>query len=153
MIEARELDIPVPFTYVKWDFDPLPCFLVGNKIFLLKTYLMRPYPGKLTKKQRIVNCRLWRDRRASENTFGILCARWRMFYTPIRAKVENVEKYVLVCLTCATIQDWRTMHHIALMDWPICMMPLETYNNENGEVSSVESDVSANKSCQRISLL
>ena len=29
-----------------------------------------------------------------ENAFGILCAGWRMFYTLIRAKVENIENYV-----------------------------------------------------------
>ena len=29
------------------------------------------------------------------------------------------------------------MHHIALMDISICVMPLEIYNKESGEVSSV----------------
>ena len=37
MIEARELDIPAPSTYMKCDFDPLPYFLVGDEIFPLKT--------------------------------------------------------------------------------------------------------------------
>ena len=60
---------------------------------------MRPYPGKLTKEQRIFNYRLSRARRTIENDFGILSARWRILYSPIRAKVENVENYVLACLT------------------------------------------------------
>ena len=59
---------------------------------------MRPYPGTLDKEQRIFNYRLSRARRTIENAFGILCARWRIFYTPIRAKVENVENFVLACL-------------------------------------------------------
>ena len=33
-----------------------------------------------------------------ENTFGTLSASWRIFYTPIRASVANVEKYTLTCL-------------------------------------------------------
>lgn len=60
---------------------------------------MRPYPGNLDKEQRIFNYRLSRARRTIENAFGILSARWRIFYTPIRAKVENVENYVLACMS------------------------------------------------------
>ena len=48
-IGARELEISAPFTYMTCDFDPLPYFLVGDGIFPMKTWLMRPYPGKLTK--------------------------------------------------------------------------------------------------------
>ena len=97
-IEARELDIPAPSTYMTCDFDSLPYFLIGDKKFPLKIWLMRPYPSKLTKKQRIFNC-LSQACRTIENGFGILCARWRMFYTPIKAKVENVKHYVLACLS------------------------------------------------------
>ena len=60
---------------------------------------MRPYPGTLEMEQRIFNYRLSRARRTIENAFDILCARWRIFYTPIRAKVENVENFVLACLS------------------------------------------------------
>ena len=37
-------------------------------------------------------------RRTIENAFGILSARWRIFHTPMRANIENIEKYVLACL-------------------------------------------------------
>ena len=81
MIEARELDIPAPSRYMTCDFDPLPYVFVGDEIFPLKTWLMRPYPGKLTKNNEFSN------------------ARWQMFHTPIRGKVENVENFVLACLS------------------------------------------------------
>ena len=60
---------------------------------------MRPYPGTLDMKQSIFNYRLSRAWITIENAFGILCACWRIFYTPIHAKVENVENFVLACLS------------------------------------------------------
>ena len=78
----------------------LPYFLLGDEIFPLKMWLMRPYPGKgADEEQRIYNYRHSRARRCIENAFGILSARWRIFQKPIRAKVENVEAYTLACLT------------------------------------------------------
>ena len=62
---------------------------VGNEIFPLKIWPMRPLPGKRDGNQQIFNCRL------SCVTFAILAARWRIFYTPIRACIEHVEKYTL----------------------------------------------------------
>ena len=81
--------------------DKLPYYLVGDEIFPLKSWLIRPYPGKLNEEQRIFNYRLSRARRIIENTFGILVARWRIFRGPIRASRDNVLKYTLaaICFT------------------------------------------------------
>ena len=81
-------------------YSPLPYYLVGDEIFPLKTWLMKPYPGKLTEEQSIFNYRHSRARRVIENAFGILRARWRIFSNSIKASVENVENYVwaAVCL-------------------------------------------------------
>ena len=76
----------------------LSYFCVENEIFSLKTWLMRTLPGELDDNQRIFNYRLSHARLTIENSFGILAARWRIFYTPIRASVENLEKYTLACL-------------------------------------------------------
>ena len=70
MIEARELDIPAPSTYMKCDFDPLPYFLVGDEIFPLKTELMI-----------IFNYRLSQVHRTIENAFGILWALANVFHS------------------------------------------------------------------------
>eukprot|EP00794_Sanderia_malayensis_P001689 gene1689-1882_t len=90
----------------------LPYYLVGDEIFPLKTWLMRPYPGKLTEEQRIYNYRVSRARRVIENAFGILVARWRLFRSPIRASQENVTRYVLaaICLHNYSQQTENAMY-------------------------------------------
>ena len=76
--------------------------MVGDEIFPLKPWLMRPYPGtgtgKMSESQKVYNYRQSRARRVIENAFGILRARWRIFSHPIKASVENTEKYVIACL-------------------------------------------------------
>ena len=80
----------------------MPSVLVGDDIFPLKPWLMKPYPGKnLTVEERIYNYRLSRARRTIENTFGILAAKWRIFRGPIKAKPEKIEDIIkaTVCFT------------------------------------------------------
>ena len=77
----------------------LPYCLLGDEIFPLKKWLMRPYPGKrASEEERIYNYRHSRARRCIENAFGVLSARWRIFHKPIRGTVENIENYTLACL-------------------------------------------------------
>ena len=55
---------------------------------------MKPYGGKnLSYQQEIFNYRLSRFRRVSENAFGILATRWRMFLTTICLEEIKVSKY------------------------------------------------------------
>jgi len=98
-LERNEMHIPDAITLPGCPCDPLPFFLVGDEIFPLKTYLMRPYPGSnLTESQAVYNYRHSRARRVIENAFGIFCSRWRIFFTMINAKVENIEKDVMACI-------------------------------------------------------
>ena len=78
-----------------------PCTFLGDEIFPLRPWLMKPYPGKnLSHDQRVFNYRLSRSRRTIENAFGIFSARWRIFRRPIRADVSTVDKIIkaTVCL-------------------------------------------------------
>lgn len=78
-----------------------PYFLVGDDIFPLKPWLMKPYSGRgLVDEQRVFNYRLSRARRTIENAFGILSAKWRIFRRAIRADTSTTDLLVkaAVCL-------------------------------------------------------
>ena len=73
----------------------LPFVIVADEISTLKNYLMKPYPGNsLTQSRRIFNYRLSRCRRAIENAFGILAARWKIFRRPIKSVPSHVDNIV-----------------------------------------------------------
>ena len=77
----------------------LPYVLLGDDIFPLKPWLMKPFPGKnLSEEQRVYNYRLSRCRRTIENAFGILSARWRIFRRPIKADTDLVDLIVQACV-------------------------------------------------------
>ena len=93
-----ELHLPSPSPHGDKN---LPYVLVGDDIFPLKPWLMKPYPGKnLLESERVFNYRLSRARRTIENSFGILAAKWRIFRRPIRGNVDLVTKIAqaTVCL-------------------------------------------------------
>jgi len=77
-----------------------PYVILGDEAFPLKTYLMRPYPGKQLDdlSKRIYNYRVCRTRRVVENCFGILVQKFRIFNRRIQSKPENVDYIILA--TC-----------------------------------------------------
>lgn len=96
--ENKTIKIPSPENI---DGTEYPYVIVGDEIFPLKTWLMKPYGGSnLRHDQQVFNYRLSRARRTIENAFGILSARWRIFRRPIRANAETVERIIqaVVCL-------------------------------------------------------
>lgn len=100
MFDGNQMAIPKP--------RPLPnsalihpFTFVADEAFPLKSYILRPYPGRnLDPAKRIFNYRLSRARRVIENSFGILVSRWRLLKNSINADVDNIESFVkaIVCL-------------------------------------------------------
>ena len=79
----------------------LPYVSVGDAIFPLKTWLVKPYPGRnISEKEAIFNYRLSRCRCTIENISGIYAAKWQIFRPPIRGAASTVDKIVkaTVCL-------------------------------------------------------
>ena len=92
----EDLNLPQPNLFKN---HMLPYVLVGDDIFPLRSYLMKPFPGKyLDEESQVYNYRLSRARRTIENAFGVLAAKWRIFRKPIRANVTTVEKITKAAL-------------------------------------------------------
>lgn len=112
-LENNTFNVPIAEELDGCSYKPLPYFLIGDEIFPLKSWLMRPFPGKnSSEEERIYNYRHSRARRTIENAFGILAARWRILLSPIRASVKSVEAYVCACLHCTTIYVKQVTHPI-----------------------------------------
>ena len=80
----------------------VPHVLVGDEAFALHKNLMKPFPRQQSlhdSTKAVYNYRLSRARRTAENTFGILCSYFRIFFQPIATKPETTDKLVL----CACI--------------------------------------------------
>ena len=100
MFEESPTDLHIPSPQLT-GAEMLPYVLIGDEIFALKPWFMKPFPGRdLNENKCIFNYRLSRARRTIENAFGILSAKWRIYRKPIRADVGTVEKIVkaTVCL-------------------------------------------------------
>ena len=77
----------------------VPYVFVGDDAFALKKFMMKPYPQQnLTADKRVYNYRHSRARRISENLFGILANRWRIFFTTINLEPKHVENTVFSAL-------------------------------------------------------
>lgn len=76
----------------------MPHVIVGDAAFPLQKHLMRPYPGnQLTdEEKKIFNYRLSRAHRTSENAFGILARRFRIYERRLSVTPEHVNIVVLV---------------------------------------------------------
>ena len=77
----------------------LPHCIVGDEAFPLRPDLMKPFPrgmrgNNLPEDQLVFNYRLSRARRISENAFGILVQRWRVFDRRMYLSDENAIKVI-----------------------------------------------------------
>lgn len=72
---------------------------------------MRPYPrnqSKLDPKKAIFNYRLSRARRTTENTFGIMCQYFRVFFTPINILPDTVDNLIMAaCIIHNLLREER----------------------------------------------
>ena len=81
------------------EIEQLPYYLVDDKIFPLKDWLMCPYSGLLSEAKMLFNHRLSRARLTIENAFGVLDARWIFFFFFFRTSCKNVVRYVMAVIS------------------------------------------------------
>lgn len=78
----------------------LPYVVLGDEAFRLDKHLMKPYSKQQAIEEsdkRNFNYHLCKVRRVTENAFGIMCSRFRIFFTPIAVKPETVDDIIMVC--------------------------------------------------------
>lgn len=97
-LQEGTLKIPGTSTLPNANIE-VPHVIVGDEAFPLKPYLMRPYPGdNLDDRKRQYNYRLSRARRTSENTFGILTQKFRLYNRRIQVFPKHADYLILA--TC-----------------------------------------------------
>lgn len=73
--------------------------------------MIRPYPRDQSKAdvtKAIFNYRLSRARRTTENTFGIMCQYFRVFFTSINILPETVDNLIMTgCIVYNLLRDKR----------------------------------------------
>ena len=75
-LEEKRINLPIAEDLDGCNYKSLPYYLICDKIFPLKLWLMRPSPGgNVTEEKQIYSYRQSRGRRIIENTFGILVTR------------------------------------------------------------------------------
>lgn len=91
LLYEHKLHIPAP-QKITVDGPELPFVIVGDEAFPLSENLLKPYSSKggLPLNEAVFNYRLSRARRISENAFGILNARWRIYTRNMIGKMENI---------------------------------------------------------------
>ena len=109
-MESGSLSIPEPAN-LPGTTTTLPYIFLGDAAFPLKTYMLRPYPGRFLEDRQVFNYCLSRARRVIENTFGILTTKFRIFRRPIIAhpeKVTQITKAACALHNYLKITDLRT---------------------------------------------
>lgn len=104
------MNVPPP-SQVYDDGPVLEYCIVGDEAFPLKSYLLRPYPGKktTTQEKQVFNFRLSRARRTIENTFGIIASRWRIFRKPI---LSNPKHVIAIIKAVICLHNWLRLQDI-----------------------------------------
>ena len=137
-LEAKQLNIPEPKLLpvndaIEEEWDTLvPHYFVGDDAFSLTENVMKPYAKRaISEEQRVLNYRLSRARRVSENAFGILSAKFRIFHSTLYVKPKNA---------ISIVHSRLALHNFLIKKCPTVYTTPGSldYENENGEVIAGE---------------
>ena len=108
---------PLPHFIDSSNVDPVHFVIVGNEAFPLSEYLMIPYAQRnLNAERRIYNYRTSRLRRITENAFGILVNRFRLWVGRCDHSLDKVSILLLASLVlhkCYAQNQRNPIYHLA----------------------------------------
>ncbi|XP_067141708.1 uncharacterized protein [Centruroides vittatus] len=115
-LESNKLELPSDTT-LPHSNTKAPYVLIGNEVYPLTPYLLKPYSRRsLDKSETIFNYRLSRARRVVECAFGICAVKWRILNKFIETSVENainiVKAVTLLHNVIIDIEGCRESHAI-----------------------------------------
>ncbi|KAI7789427.1 hypothetical protein IRJ41_012110 [Triplophysa rosa] len=91
--------------------------IVADEAFPMKPYLLRPYGGKrLQEDKRIFNLRLSRARRISENAFGILTQRFRVYKRPMEVNPDLADNIIKATCILSNYLRHEVMGQVSQVD-------------------------------------
>ncbi|KAE9536969.1 hypothetical protein AGLY_006776 [Aphis glycines] len=96
IIKNNAFNIPAP-KVLPGTNNVVPHVIVGDEAFALHENLMKPYSRQQSvhdQSKAVYNYRLSRARRTTENTFGILCDYFKLFFLPIATAPEITDKLI-----------------------------------------------------------
>ena len=110
LIETNQIGFPPPEP-LPGDVKDMPYFFIGDDIFALRTWMMKPYANRgMTTEERVFNYRLSRARRVVENAFGILVQRWQVMLNTCQHRSDTVRLIVKTCLVLHNLLKARHPH-------------------------------------------
>ncbi|XP_052218322.1 uncharacterized protein LOC127835941 [Dreissena polymorpha] len=118
-----DLGYPQPFQN---DTVDMPYFLVGDDAFILNDNMQKPYGHRvLTRDESILNYRLARARRVSENAFGILANRFQILLTKMNYIPSTIR---LIVKTCCIF------HNLMRIRYPTMQNALVDHDDRRGDL-------------------
>ena len=135
MDESNPLNIP-PLKHLPGRNIKITYFIVADKAFPLKPYIMRPYPSRnLDKNKRICNYRLSRARMNVKNAFGILSSSFQFLKKSLHFKPAQVDLFVLTACY---------LHNLLVKEIDIKYINLETMDEISHLAPNASSNVAIN---------
>ncbi|XP_037781859.1 protein ALP1-like [Penaeus monodon] len=142
-IENQSIQIP-PASTLPYTNTKAPYVVVGDDVFPLKTYLMKPYSGRnITRDQAIFNYRLSRARRVADNAFGILASKFRVLLQPIASKPVFIKDIIFATVVLHNFLQMRNGK-------PVSPELLQREDQEKGIIISGEWEAVSMESLQPI---
>ncbi|XP_065195868.1 uncharacterized protein LOC135827267 [Sycon ciliatum] len=130
-LQNNSVGVPPPATV---NGTKLPYVVLGDEIFPLRTWLLKPYAAReLNKDKAMFNYRLSRARRTIENAFGILAAKWRIFSLDSLLVSGTDSSFVIDTLvsTLLIIQATVRLHNYLLAHENAAYLPSGFVDNED----------------------
>ena len=113
-LENKTLNLPAAERLSDAENAEVPYVFLADEAFPLKSYLLKPYPGRgITPQKMRFNYHLSRARQVVERAFGLLAQRFRLFRGSIQCSPETCDS---VIKTACVLHNWLNIINVPQQD-------------------------------------